>query len=178
MRFFKSKGMVLGLKEDAVVQSSDMQKDIKYIGQTLEIPPVKKMMIDILDGHLERMYKQLDNRPERFRDDLLIAMDIVRDLKTFIESLPDILYSVERVDNTLLRINGLDGSCYELSLLKNMIGGKIYQLRDVSSDKIEEIISVSFEGYLSIVEKSCVGGYLIPDELLSKALENLRKGKE
>ncbi|MGT2712263.1 hypothetical protein [Streptococcus oriscaviae] len=179
MKFFKEKkkGMLLGAKVDVFDQISFKQEDVKFLGETLEMAPAKKMLLNILDGRLKKLYKDRESFPERFKDELAIHIGVVKEEKMFVESLPDVLYTVERVNLNLLKINGLDGSCYELSLLKVIIGGWVYQLKDIGSDRVEEIVTTSNKNYLSIVEKCCVGDYLFPDSLLSVALKRMRENR-
>lgn len=104
--------------------------------------------------------------------DLSDEMAVLREMIQTLNSLPDVLYTVYRANPKVIEIKGMDGSFFELSFLRKAVGGNIYQLKDNSSNQVVDIISYD---YLDDIEKSCVNGYLFPDEKLSQALAQLRK---
>ena len=59
-----------------------------------------------------------------------------------------------------------------MSLLKEIIGGSIYQLKDTRSNQTVDIIGYN---YLEVLEKSSENGYLFPDDNMIKALSQLRQ---
>lgn len=89
-----------------------------------------------------------------------------------LNSIPDVPYTVQRDNPKVIKIKELNGSTFELSLSRQVLGGSIYQLKDSDSGQVVEIIE---SDYLNKVEKACVNGYLIPDNNLSEALEQLRR---
>ncbi|HEM3697682.1 TPA: hypothetical protein U1C85_000725 [Streptococcus suis] len=99
---------------------------------------------------------------------------ILSGVREYVKLIPDSLYRIQRKGAQALEINGLDGSCLKLSLSRKAIGGNIYQLKDsVSSQSVDIISSENFD-YLDDIERSCINGYLIPDEKLFNALSQLR----
>ncbi|HEM3522882.1 hypothetical protein K6976_04335 [Streptococcus suis] len=100
---------------------------------------------------------------------------ILSGFREYVKLIPDSLYRIQRKGAQALEINGLDGSCLKLSLSRKAIGGNIYQLKDsVSSQSVDIISSENFD-YLDDIERSCINGYLIPDEKLFNALSQLRE---
>lgn len=93
----------------------------------------------------------------------------------YVKSIPDSLYRIQRKGSQVLEIKGLDASCLELSLSRKAIGGNIYQLKDSVSSQSVDIISSENLDYLDDIERSCINGYLIPDEKLFNALSQLKE---
>ena len=89
-----------------------------------------------------------------------------------LNSIPDVLCTVQRDNPKVIKIKELNGGTFELSLSRQVLGGSIYHLKNSDSGQVVEIIE---SDYLNKVEKSCVNGYLISDEKLSNALEQLKK---
>ena len=104
--------------------------------------------------------------------DLADEIAVLREELRLLNSIPDVLYTVQRDNPKVIKIKGLDGSFFELSLSRKVFGGSIYQLKDSDSGQFVEIIE---SDYLNKVEKACINGYLIPDKNLVEALEQLRK---
>lgn len=92
--------------------------------------------------------------------DLGDEVAVLREELRLLNSIPDVPCRVQ------------NGSTFELSLSRQVLGGSIYQLKDSDSGQVVEIIE---SDYLNKVEKACVNGYLIPDDNLSEALEQLRR---
>lgn len=89
-----------------------------------------------------------------------------------LNAIPDVPYTVQRDNPKVIKIKELNGSTFELSLSRQVLGGSIYQLKDSDSGQVVEMIE---SDYLNKVEKACINGYLIPDDNLSEALEQLRR---
>ncbi|MGF1206254.1 hypothetical protein ACQSDT_07870 [Streptococcus infantarius] len=104
--------------------------------------------------------------------DLADERAVLREELRLLNSIPDVPYVVQRDNSKVIIIKGLDGNFFELSLSRKVFGGSIYQLKDSDSGQFVEIIE---SDYLNKVEKACINGYLIPDENLSNALEQLKK---
>lgn len=104
--------------------------------------------------------------------DLADEIAVLREELRLLNSIPDVPYAVQRDNPKVITIKGLDGSFFELSLSRKVFGGSIYQLKDSDSGQVAEIIE---SDYLNKVEKACINGYLISDENLSNALEQLKK---
>lgn len=104
--------------------------------------------------------------------DLGDEVAVLREELRLLNSIPDVPCRVQRDNPKVIKIKELNGSTFELSLSRQVLGGSIYQLKDSDSGQVVEIIE---SDYLNKVEKACVNGYLIPDNNLSEALEQLRR---
>lgn len=104
--------------------------------------------------------------------DLADEIAVLREELRLLNSIPDVPCRVQRDNPKVIKIKELNGSTFELSLSRQVLGGSIYQLKDSDSGQVVEIIE---SDYLNKVEKACINGYLIPDENLSNALEQLRR---
>lgn len=104
--------------------------------------------------------------------DLGDEIAVLREELRLLNSIPDVPCTVQRDNPKVIKIKELNGDVFELSLSRQVLGGSIYQLKDSDSGQVVEMIE---SDYLNKVEKACVNGYLIPDDNLSEALEQLRR---
>lgn len=104
--------------------------------------------------------------------DLADERAVLREELRLLNSIPDVPCTVQRDNSKVIKIKELNGSTFELSLSKQVLGGSIYQLKDSDSGQVVEIIE---SDYLNKVETACINGYLIPDKNLVEALKQLRK---
>lgn len=158
--------------------SQEYQKDIDDKPKT-ETAIVKSILSQRLRKRLEDI-EDIIRRTESpaqadwLSRDLADEIAVLREELRLLNSIPDVLYTVQRDNPKVITIKGLDGSFFELSLSRKVFGGSIYQLKDSDSGQVVEIIE---SDYLNKVEKACINGYLIPDNNLSEALKQLRRKK-
>lgn len=180
MKFLKKDKRPL-IPDDIEVQknsSQEYQKDIDDKPKT-ETAIVKSILSQRLRKRLEDI-EDIIRRTESpaqadwLSRDLADEIAVLREELRLLNSIPDVLYTVQRDNPKVITIKGLDGSFFELSLSRKVFGGSIYQLKDSDSGQVVEIIE---SDYLNKVEKACINGYLIPDNNLSEALKQLRRKK-
>lgn len=147
--------------------------------------PLTEMKItkDILLGFIDKRLNKLELYIERIKKNgmpggLEEAVDhygetivLLNQEKDIINYLPNAFYTVQRLSSNVLEINGLHDEQYELAFSRKIIGGSVYELKDVTTCKKVEFIS---EGYLSKLESNAINGYLVPDEIFSEALSQLK----
>lgn len=173
MRFYKKS------KTPFISDGIEVQEDsVKSEGNNpkTETAIVKSILLERLHhrlGGIDALIQKADfETANRISRDLSDEIAVLKEEIKLLNSLPDVLYAVHRANSKVIEIKGLDGSAFELSLSRSVIGGSVYQLKDTISGQTVEIIS---SDYLDEVEKTCINGYLLPDEKLSQALSQLRK---
>ena len=180
MKFLKKDKKPL-IPDDIEVQkngSQEYQKDNDDKPKT-ETAIVKSILSQRLRkrlGDIEDIIQRAESpaQADWLSRDLADEIAVLREELRLVNSIPDVPYTVQRDNPKVIEIKRLDGSIFELSLSRQVVGGSIYQLKDSDSGQVVEIIE---SDYLNKVEKACINGYLIPDENLSNALEQL-KNKE
>ncbi len=178
MKFLKKDKRPL-IPDDIEVQkdgSQEYQKDNDDKPKT-ETAIVKSILSKRLKKRLEDI-EDMIQRAESPAQANWLSRDLGDERAVLIEelrllnSIPDVPYTVQRDNSKVIKIKELNGSTFELSLSRQVLGGSIYQLKDSDSGQVVEMIE---SDYLNKVEKACVNGYLIPDDNLSEALEQLRR---
>ncbi len=178
MKFLKKDKRPL-IPDDIEVQkngSQEYQKDNDDKPKT-ETAIVKSILSQRLRKRLEDIEDIIQRAESPAQADWLSRnlgdeIAVLREELRLLNSIPDVPYTVQRDNPKVIRIKELNGSTFELSLSRRVLGGSIYQLKDSDSGQVVEIIE---SDYLNKVEKACVNGYLIPDNNLSEGLEQLRK---
>lgn len=178
MKFLKKDKRPL-IPDDIEVQKNSSQE---YQKEKDDKPKTETAIVkSILSQRLRKRLEDIEDIIQRTESpaqadwlsrDLADEKAVLREELQLLNSIPDVLYTVQRDNSKVITIKGLDGSFFKLSLSRKVFGGSIYQLKDSDSGQAVEIVE---SDYLNKVEKACINGYLILDDNLSEALEQLRK---
>lgn len=178
MKFLKKDKRPL-IPDDIEVQKNGSQE---YQKEKTDKPKTETAIVkSILSKRLKKRLEDIEDIIQRAESpaqanwlsrDLGDEIAVLREELRLLNLIPDVPYAVQRDNPKVITIKGLDGSFFELSLSRKVFGGSIYQLKDSNSGQVVEIIE---SDYLNKVETACVNGYLIPDNNLSEALEQLRR---
>lgn len=176
MKFLKKDKRPL-ISDDIEVQKNGSQEYQKEKDDKLqtETAIVKSILSKRLKKRLEDIEDIIQKDPtqaNRISCDLGTERAILIEELRLLNSISDVLCRVQRDNPKVIKIKELNGGTFELSLSRQVLGGSIYQLKNSDSGQVVEIIE---SDYLNKVEKACVNGYLILDEKLSNALEQLKK---
>lgn len=178
MKFFKA-------NNHSSTQSNSVFTEKKKFQEKTEAAIVKSIILNKIESALEQVKiekERLDEERDLSTKYDSVLMEriswnsgreqILIEFREYVKSMPDSIYRVQRKDSQILEINGFDGSSFELYLLKEIIGGSIYQLKDTRSNQTVDIIGYN---YLEGLEKTSENGYLFPDDSMIKALSQLRQ---
>ena len=157
------------LVSDDIKDSSNKPKTETAIVKSILSQRLRKRLEDIEDI-IQRT--ESPAQADWLSRDLADEIAVLREELWLLNSIPDVPCRVQRDNPKVIKIKELNGSTFELSLSKQVLGGSIYQLKDSDSGQVVEIIE---SDYLNKVEKACINGYLIPDKNLVEALKQLRK---
>lgn len=178
MKFLKKDKRLL-IPDDIEVQKDSSQE---YQKEKTDKPKTETAIVkSILSKRLRKRLEDIEDIIHRAESpaqadwlsrDLGDEIAVLREELRLLNSIPDVPCMVQRDNPKVIKIKELNGSTFELSLSRHVLGGSIYQLKDSDSGQVVEMIE---SDYLNKVEKACINGYLIPDDNLSEALEQLRR---